>query len=202
MQLTNLLSRKTYYVRAYAKTADDIFYGNQISFKTLKGDGPLIPNVYYVSPNGDDTTADGSEADPFFLVQKAIDLVEPGDVIIMEGGTYNYTERINIGTAGGPGDEMIQLRAEEGKRALLDFSAMPVDGALQGIRLTGSYWHIYGLDIKGAGDNGMLIERNKPTGGKFGDIEALTDQAHDNVIEFCSFFENRDTGLQIGRAHV
>ncbi len=198
LPLTGLLSRKTYYARAYAKTTDgDVLYGNQVSFKTLKGDGPLIPNVYYVSPNGDDTTADGSEGDPFFLVQKAIDLVEPGDVIIMKGGTYNYTKRINIGTAGGPGDEMIQLRAEEGKRALLDFSTMPVDGALQGIRLTGSYWHIYGLDIKGAGDNGMLIERNKPTGGKFSDIEALTDQAHDNVIEFCSFFENRDTGLQL-----
>ena len=131
---------------------------------------------------------DGSEADPFFLVQKAIDLVEPGDIIIMKEGTYNYTERINIGTAGGPGDEMIQLRAEEGKRALLDFSAMPVDGALQGIRLTGSYWHIYGLDIKGAGDNGMLIERNKPTGGTFDDVKSRDHEAHDNVIEFCTFF--------------
>ena len=46
LQLTGLLARKTYYARTYITTTDGaVLYGNQISFATLKGDGPLIPNV-------------------------------------------------------------------------------------------------------------------------------------------------------------
>ena len=57
---------------------------------------------------------------------------------------------------------------------------MPVGSNNRGINLSGSYWYIKGLDIKGAGDNGMNMSGSN------------------NIIEFCSFYENSDTGLQIG----
>ena len=41
---------------------------------------------------------------------------------------------------------MIALHAKGG-RAILDFGAMELGDNNQGIRLTGSYWHVYGLDI-------------------------------------------------------
>lgn len=47
--------------------------------------------------------------------------------------------------------------------------------------MSGDYWHITGLDIIKAGDNGLYID-----GGNY------------NTIEFCRFSENGDTGLQIG----
>jgi hypothetical protein len=155
-----------------------------------------IHSNFYVSPGGDDSTGDGSETKPFFSLQKAINLVSAGDTIWMKGGVYSYSTRININTSG-TAEEMISIRSVAGERAILDFSAMADEDANQGIRLTGSYWHLYGLDIKGAGDNGLLIERNKPSGGGYADIKDKTDEAHDNIIEMCNFYENRDAGVQL-----
>ena len=75
---------------------------------------------------------------------------------------------------------MYYLLAYQDERPLLDFSSMPVGSSNRGIKLSGSYWYIKGLDIKGAGDNGMNMSGSN------------------NIIEFCSFYENSDTGLQIG----
>ncbi|MDR1527727.1 MAG: T9SS type A sorting domain-containing protein [Dysgonamonadaceae bacterium] len=189
--ISHLRGGTIYYVRAYATNSAGTAYGNEISFTT----SPV--HVYYVSPNGNDATANGSHENPFYSLQKAIDLVEAGDSIVISGGTYHYSTRINIGKIGAPDGGTLSLVAPEGERALLDFSAMALDPNHQGIRITGSYWHIYGLDIQGAGDNGMLIERNKPDGGTAADIQNRTEEGHHNTVEFCTFFENKDTGLQM-----
>lgn len=192
-----LAAETKYYFRAYATNSVGTAYGDQKEFTT---DKIVVPeyahNVYYCDPEGDDATADGSMEKPFYSLQKAVNLVVAGDTIYMNAGTYKYGERINIPTIGQPNSGMIALRARGG-RADLDFSSMALADANQGIRLTGSYWHVYGLDIHGAGDNGMLIERNKPSGGNYKDIASLTEQAHDNVIEHCTFYKNQDTGLQM-----
>jgi hypothetical protein len=187
----NLRGAAEYYVRAYATNSMGTSYGEEKSFATV------APLVLYVSPDGNDATADGSIENPFYSMQKAVNLVQAGDFIYMKAGTYNYSARINIGTIGTTDGGKIYLGTQNGERALLDFSSTPVDPNNQGIRLTGSYWHIYGLDIKGAGDNGLLIERNKPAGGTPGDIKNKTEEGHHNTIEFCSFYENKDTGLQM-----
>lgn len=153
-------------------------------------------SVYYCAPDGNDLDGDGSAGHPFFNLQKAVDLVSGGDTIYMKGGVYPYSTRININT-GGDEKNPIALLSVPGERAMLDFSSMADADANQGIRLTGSYWHFYRLDITGAGDNGLLIERNKPSGGSYSDVVALTDQAHHNCIEFCSFYRNRDSGIQL-----
>lgn len=186
-----------YYFRAYATNSVGTAYGDEVSYTTGAIVVPEYPhNAYYCDPSGDDATADGSEAKPFYSLQKAVDKVVPGDVIYMNAGTYKYNTRINISTIGEKGSGMIRLESRGG-RAVLDFSAMAVADANQGIRMCSSYWHVYGLDIVGAGDNGMLIERNKPTGGSYADIAANVDQAHDNIIENCNFIRNADTGLQL-----
>jgi hypothetical protein len=56
---------------------------------------------------------------------------------------------------------------------------MAEDSSNRGIQLSGSYWHIKGLDIYKAGDNGIIIQ------GTY------------NRVELCNFYENRDTGLQL-----
>ena len=82
-------------------------------------------------------------------------------------------------------------------RAVLDFSSQATADNAQGIRLCASYWHFYKIDICNAGDNGLLIERNKPSGGGYSDTKPLVNDAHDNIIEFCHFWGNKDSGLQI-----
>ena len=193
----------TYYVRAYAITAKGTVYGEEKEF--LTEDVPDTPDdilgeVIWCSPNGNDATADGSETNPFFDLQKAIDVAQPGDRIWMIAGTYVYDKRININDRNGEADKMIEVFGKDGQ-AVLDFSGMPYhshsNNPYQGVRLTSSYWHFKNIDICNASDNGMLIERNKPTGGSASDIINRTQDGHDNIIELCNFYKNGDTGLQM-----
>ena len=195
-----LESHTTYYYRAYGLTEMGISYGQELTYTT----GEVVPpsftgNIIWCSPDGKDNTANGSEEAPFYSLQKAVDIVEPGDTIYMKAGTYVYDARININTCATE-EKPIALYAYGG-RAILDFSAMPYhkhsDNPYQGIRLCGSYWHFYRIDITNASDNGLLIERNKPTGGSNTDVLNATEQAHDNIIEECNFYRNGDTGLQM-----
>ncbi len=193
---------KTYYYRAYAITAVGMSLGEE-KRQTIDATVPPTPDLtekIWCSPDGDDTTADGTEEKPFFSLDKAIAIVEPGMRICMKAGTYVYDHRINIDNHNGTEEQPIELFAVGG-RAVLDFSGMPYhkhsDNPYQGVRLTSSYWHFYRIDICNASDNGMLIERNKPSGGSSSDIAKLDDQAHDNIIEECNFYKNGDTGLQI-----
>jgi len=161
---------------------------------------PTDAVVIWCAPDGNDATADGSEAKPYFDVQNAIDKALPGTTIKMKAGTYKYNKRININDRNGTSEQYITLMCPDG-RAVLDFSGMPyhahANNPEQGMRITSSYWHLYKIDFTNASDNGLLIERNKPTGGTATDIANRTQDAHDNIIEFCNFYRNGDTGLQM-----
>ena len=105
--------------------------------------------------------------------------VKPGDNIVLNGGTYVMSSKINI-TISGILDKPISLIVKAGEsRPKLDFSAMPENSSNQGIILAANYWHIKGIDIFKAGDNGLQVKGNN------------------NTIEFCTFSECADTGLQI-----
>lgn len=195
--VVKLLPSTEYHFRAFATNSSGTAYGEEVVFTTPDAEIAQYPhNIYYCDPEGDDKTADGSKEKPFYSLQLAVDKVVAGDIILMNPGTYKYTDRINVPTVGAKGSGMITLRPTEG-RAILDFSSQSVADANQGMRITGSYWHIYAIDICNAGDNGMLIEREKKSGEGYTDIANRTDQAHDNIIEFCNFYRNADTGLQM-----
>lgn len=109
----------------------------------------------------------------------AISKIKPGENILLNGGIYVMTEKINI-IISGTLDKPINLIAKEGEsRPKLDFSSMGENSANQGIILAADYWHIKGIDIFKAGDNGMEVKGSN------------------NTIEFCTFSECSDTGLQI-----
>ena len=178
-------------------------YGGKKDFATAAVYGTTDDNkgkVIWCSPDGNDATADGSETAPFFDLQKAVAIAKPGDQIWMKAGTYVYDKRINIDDTNGEPDKPIKLWGYQG-RAVLDFSGQPYhahsDNPYQGIRLTSSYWHFKNIDITNASDNGLLIERNKPTGGSVADIVNRTQDGHDNIIELCNFYNNGSSGLQI-----
>ncbi|MCB9207073.1 MAG: right-handed parallel beta-helix repeat-containing protein [Ignavibacteriales bacterium] len=132
----------------------------------------------FVSPDGNDTNS-GTIDSPLASIVEAMNLIQPQDTIYLLAGVYKVSEKISI-TKNGYADSLYCLFGYNGERALLDFSSMEVNSSNRGISLSGTYWHIYGIDVKGAGDNGMHVS------GSF------------NRIEFCTFYENNDTGLQIG----
>jgi hypothetical protein len=137
---------------------------------------------FFVSPTGDDTNP-GTIDLPFKTIQKAVGLsstvFQPGDTIYVRGGVYESATTTSISKSGSS-SAGYHLLAYPGERAMLDCSSMPRTSSARGISLSGSYWHLYGLDVKAAGDNGMNISGSN------------------NIIEFCAFFENGDTGLQLG----
>lgn len=109
----------------------------------------------------------------------ALSKVKAGESIFLNGGTYTMNARITLSASGSAGNEIKILGQLDGTRAKLDFSAMPESSSNQGIILSGSYWNIKGIDIYNAGDNGMQIKGSN------------------NTIEFCSFSECSDSGLQL-----
>jgi hypothetical protein len=141
------------------------------------------PKTYYVAANGSDSNTGLSIDQPFATISKAVGLVVAGDTIYVRGGTYSFTgssTAITLPSISGTSETIhCNLIGYHGERALLDFSAMTGTNA-DGLKINGNYWYIKGLDCKGAPHNGIKI-----SGGNY------------NTIEFCSSFENRNTGVQL-----
>ncbi|MFF4239171.1 carbohydrate-binding protein [Actinomadura geliboluensis] len=169
-------------VRLTATTSNGLA---NIDYVEVESDGDDTPppsdaDALYVAPNGADG-ASGTESDPTTLTS-AIDRIAPGGTIYMRGGTYRYSQTVTIptGNNGGSGDRTV-LSAYPGETPVLNFSAMSENSANRGLAVNGSYWHLYGLVVEHAGDNGIFV------GGS------------GNVIERAVTRFNRDTGLQISR---
>ena len=136
---------------------------------------------YYVSLKGDDAN-NGSFVTPFRTLISAINRIEAGDYIYMRGGTYSETVTITILTENkGNSSAYKHIFAYENEAVILDFSSMEENSSYRGIQLYGDYWHIKGIIIQDAGDNGMSV------GGNY------------NIVENCIFRRNHDTGLQLSR---
>jgi hypothetical protein len=135
----------------------------------------------YVSPAGSGAN-DGKAATSAFAGPAAgIAAAKAGDTVILAGGTYALSATIKIITSG-TSTAPICLFAENAftKRADFNFISQGFGSSNQGIVLSGSWWHLKGIDVHDAGDNGMQI-----TGGS------------NNVVEWCSFYQNSDAGFQI-----
>jgi hypothetical protein len=103
-----------------------------------------------------------------------------GDTILVRAGTYSTSAKISISASGSAAKRICLMVFPGDQRPTLDFSGMSVASGNRGVTLSGSYWYIKGIIIKGAGDNGMNISGSN------------------NIIEFCDFTENRDSGCQLG----
>jgi cell division septation protein DedD len=136
--------------------------------------------MLYVSPKGSASAA-GTKSDPTTLAS-AIDRVSPGGTISLRGGTYNLSETVTIAPGNdGTSSARKGLFAYPGETPVLNFSAMSEDPANRGLAVNGSFWHICGIAVEHAGDNGIFV------GGS------------NNIIERTVTAFNRDSGLQISR---
>ena len=153
-----------------------------LAFTTLFGLGlnaEAAENVVYVSVDGK-AANDGSSANPKDI-NSALNGATAGTTIILKEGTYARRDRFLL-TAKGTANARITVKAEEGAKVVIDFSQMTFNSLNRGVQLQGNFWYWYGIEITGAGDNGMYISGSN------------------NIIENCQFYRNRDTGLQLGRA--
>ncbi len=133
----------------------------------------------YVAPNGkrENPGTYDSPKDAYSIYE-----LRAGDTMIMKNGTYELVPIRIPKTQSGNFSSYITVRAETTNQVVLDFSKTTFNGSNRGVQIDADYWYFYGINIKGAGDNGMYI------GGSY------------NIIEMCMFYQNRDTGLQLGRS--
>ncbi|WP_326549725.1 family 16 glycoside hydrolase [Micromonospora sp. NBC_01813] len=141
---------------------------------------PTTGDTLYVAPNGSDSAA-GTISNPTTLTS-AITRIAAGGTIYLRGGTYRYSQTITIGQGNnGTSNARKKLYAYPGETPVLNFSAQSEDPANRGIEVGGSYWHIHGIVVERAGDNGILLAGNN------------------NIIERTVTRHNRDSGLQLSR---
>ncbi|MEU9735657.1 CBM35 domain-containing protein [Streptomyces sp. NPDC048002] len=141
---------------------------------------PPTGSALYVAPNGTDSAA-GTQAAPTTLTS-AISRITAGGTIYLRGGTYNQASTVTIPAgSNGTSSARTTLTAYPGETPVLNFSAQSESSSNRGLQLNASYWHIKGLIVERAGDNGIFV------GGS------------NNVIERTVTRFNRDTGLQLGR---
>lgn len=141
---------------------------------------PPSSSALYVAPNGTDGAA-GTQSAPTTLTS-AISRITPGGTIYLRGGTYAYSSTVTI-PQGNDGSSAARttLSAYPGETPVLNFAAQSESPSNRGLQLNASYWHVKGLVVERAGDNGIYV------GGS------------NNVIERTVTRFNRDTGLQLGR---
>ncbi|WDZ83838.1 cellulose-binding protein [Micromonospora cathayae] len=141
---------------------------------------PPSGNVLYAAPGGSDS-ASGTETNPTTLTS-AITRIGAGGTIYLRGGTYRYSQTVTIGQGNnGTSSARKKLFAYPGETPVLNFSAQSEDPANRGLVLGGSYWHVHGLVVERAGDNGILLAGNN------------------NIVERVITRHNRDSGLQLSR---
>jgi len=134
----------------------------------------------YVSPTGTASAA-GTLSAPTTLAT-AISRIASGGTIYVRGGTYAYGSTITIPAgADGTASARTTLTAYNGETPVLNFASQSESSSNRGLQLYANYWHLYGLTVSHAGDNGIYV------GGS------------NNVIERTVTSYNRDTGLQLGR---
>jgi pectate disaccharide-lyase len=142
----------------------------------------LYIKIYYVDSTGNDANSGTIDA-PFYSVSAAIALAKAGDTIYVRGGTYYYDTTVYLTESGTSDSWRITLINYPGEHPVFNFSNQPYGADNRGFLMTGNYWHIKGIEICYAGDNGIKLEGNH------------------NLIERCIFHHNGDSGIQLGFGH-
>lgn len=110
------------------------------------------PTKYYVSGNyGDDKNSGLNEGNPFKTIQRAADLTNPGDTVLIMNGLYTNLPQ---------GGSVVSIRRSGNPNAWITYKAYPghtpkiQHNTWQGIGLSGvAYINISGIEVKGDIDN-------------------------------------------------
>ena len=166
---------------------------------------PSLGRSLYVAPDGSDSTGDGTQSKPWASIQKAADLVEPGDIVYVSPGTYSETVRITRSGASGnyvtfaatqlssPDAQTVVIAplGDAGHRETTGFSTdaayvrikgFAIVGGNTGVRIGDTSHHVIVEDnfVSGYGDNGAGIE----LGGKmFGDAYSPTTSVRNVTVQ-------------------
>ncbi|NPA74384.1 MAG: DUF1565 domain-containing protein [Epsilonproteobacteria bacterium] len=170
---------------------------------TQTSDDTKVYNEYFVSSDGSDS-ADGSKEHPFKSIQKALELLEPGDVLSIRGGTYPIDVNVTIS---GIMDKPITIQAYSGEKVVFvgpygDDKQYDTTRNLfsDSFVVKGSWLIIKDLEIKnaataiyvGGGASNNIFE-NLSLHDNYWSGMILTDGASFNTVINCDSYYNYDS---------
>jgi len=136
--------------------------------------------TYYVSPTGNDA-AQGTIQSPWRNMDYASTKMQPGDLLLIRGGTYSYTRQITVQRSGSAGFPLT-FRAYSGEIPSFVFELSPPP-TFDFLLLLGSYLVIDGLDITNRNDPGESIW--------------IANGAHDVRVARCDIHGSHNNGILI-----
>ncbi|MBJ7537391.1 fibronectin type III domain-containing protein [Marinomonas transparens] len=157
----------------YTNSDGDTSNSNSFNI-TLDGSGPVTPPAGNGPEISNNIVVD-SESE----ILSAINNASSSKGIYVRSGTYYFSSPIEMTKSGSSSNKIILRNYPGDSHPVFNFSSMSESSSNRGIELSGDHWHMYGIDVTRAGDNGLHI-----TGDE-------------NIIEFSSFSRNADTGVQL-----
>lgn len=137
-----------YEVRVTFSDPDGVVVTNPVvSSISTRIETDLIPSIgtsYYVSQTGSDANL-GTETLPFKTIQKAADIVNPGDTVYVKAGTY--PEKVFI-TRSGTSNNYITFRNYGTDTVVIDPPGSNEDRLTRGIDINAQYLRIKGFEIR------------------------------------------------------
>src|SRR5262245_38865087 len=169
---------------------------------TPKNDPPPPAGAsFYVSPTGSDSNP-GTEAQPFGTIQKAANVVSPGNTVIVEDGVYNGSNQCSNAvvclTRGGSAGQLVTFKSRNKWGAKID--------GQNGVAATGfafggadyvriQDFEIYGVANAGGSASGIEVFNS----GRFSEI--VGNRIHD-VGHVCTDTTNAQDGIDIDQNNV
>jgi hypothetical protein len=122
----------------------------RITFLLLLIAIPLLVSgsAFYLSPEGNDLTGNGSKNYPWFSLERTWSAVSAGDTIYLRGGTYRFSTRQDLTGKDGKPDKYIYIWAMPGELPVITRAdSFDMAAQLNLIYIDADYLDIKGLDI-------------------------------------------------------
>lgn len=125
---------------------------------------PALKGTLFISPDGSDHNDGRSVTSPLRTIQRAVKLVEPGDIVQLRGGVYseyNYSGFVTSGRSDAP----ITFMSFPGERAVIDGSSREPQAANpavpQLIRVFDVDWYVFqDLTFRNSAGRALSLEGN------------------------------------------
>ena len=192
--------------RARLRTMPIVLLSVCVAGNRLNGQGG---GTYYVSPAGSDNNP-GTESQPFRTIQRAANLVNPGDTVIVEDGVYtgtgagtpcasNTSRPVVCLTRGGTSSAWVTIRARRQFGARVDGQS---NTSTHGFRFSGdaNFIRLEGFEVAGigntnAGSAGILVY----SGGH--DVVITNNDIHD-IGKQCTDHQYGMSGIYVQNVRV
>lgn len=183
----------------------------------------LSARDFHVATDGKDTNA-GTRVAPFASIQRAEKSADPGDTVLIHGGTYRMTEADIAGSVGivarvtqlrksGKPGKPIRYFAVPGEKPVFDFSQVkPRDQRVTAFHVSGSWLHLKGISVTGVqvtitGHTQSICFDNQGSNNVYEQLEMHDGQAigfwlgngSENLVLNCDAYRNYDFTSEKGR---